>query len=138
MDDTWTRVGDEDFVSLTTFRRSGAPVATPVWVALDAEGAMLVTTPSGSGKVKRLRHTPEVELRPCSRRGTVAEDAPRVTGVAELVEDDRRIDAAHDVLRKKFGLQFRAVMGIERVMRRGHTDRTVLRITPASTSASGL
>src|SRR6476469_3719592 len=130
MDDTWTRVGDEDFVSLTTFRRNGIPVATPVWVAHSGDGSLVVTTPTGSGKVKRLRHTPEVELRPCSRRGTVPEGAPVVLGRA-VVEESAEAEAhAHRILAAKYRLQFRVVMGIERVMRGGHTDRVILRLTP--------
>lgn len=136
MTDVWTTVGEAHFVSLTTFRRSGAPVATPVWVAPDADGSLLVTTPSGSGKVKRLRRDPRVEMRPCSRRGAVEPGAPVATGRAELVEDDAGVSHAHDVLRAEYGFQFRLVMGIERVMRRGHTDRVVLRITPTDDGES--
>jgi hypothetical protein len=47
---------DEQFISLTTFRRSAEPVSTPVWVAPDGS-ALVVTTQLGTGKIKRLRHT---------------------------------------------------------------------------------
>ena len=60
-------LAESRFVSLTTFRR-------------------LV----GSGKVKRLRHDPRVEIRPCGRFGKVAEGSPAVGGIAEL-----RDGAAH-------------------------------------------
>lgn len=123
-------MGEEKFVSLSTFRRSGAVVPTPVWVAPAGDGALLVTTPSGSGKVKRLRYTPQVELRPCSRTGAVPDGAPVATGRAELLGSDADVEQAHRVLHAKYGLQFRAVMGVERVMRRGRIDRTILRITP--------
>ena len=67
-------MGRQEFVSLTTFRRTGASVATPVWIAPDGD-VLVVTTPVESGKVKRLRPDPRVELRPCSRRGAVADGA---------------------------------------------------------------
>ncbi|HSK58696.1 MAG TPA: pyridoxamine 5'-phosphate oxidase family protein [Actinomycetospora sp.] len=53
-------LGDESFVSLTTSRRTGDAVATPVWVARDdaADGTLVVTTPASSGKVERLRRDP--------------------------------------------------------------------------------
>ncbi|MDT0352926.1 PNPOx family protein [Pseudonocardia charpentierae] len=35
-------VAGERFVSLTTFRRDGTPVATPVWIARDGD-ALVVT-----------------------------------------------------------------------------------------------
>ena len=76
-------LGDAKFVSLTTFRRSGERVSTPVWVARDGD-ALVVTTPEGSGKVKRLRHNPRVEMVPCSRRGRVDEDVEPVAGVVQI------------------------------------------------------
>jgi len=69
------------YVSLTTFRRSGAPVSTPVWVARDG-GELVVVTVDPSGKLKRLAHDPRVELRPCDLRGRVPEGAPTYAGTA--------------------------------------------------------
>ena len=123
-------LGDEKFVSLTTFRKTGVAVSTPVWIGREGD-ALVVTTPSGSGKVKRLRNNDRVELQPCSRRGVVEEGAPKVAAVAELVQGPdamRRLDSA---LKSKYGFEYLVVMTIEKVMRRGHTDRTMLRITSA-------
>ncbi len=83
---TGLALGDEKFVSLTTFRASGEPVPTTVWIARDGD-ALVVTTPAGSGKVKRLREDARVELRPSSRFGKVADDAPVVRGTAEVLDD---------------------------------------------------
>ena len=88
------------YVSLTTFRRDGTPVATPVWVVRHDDG-WACTTGSTSGKVKRLRHTSRVEVAPCDARGRVADDAARSAGTGRVVTDDgeyRRIRSA--VLRK--------------------------------------
>lgn len=115
-----------DFVSLTTFRRSGAPVAAPVWIAVDGN-ALVVSTPAETGKVKRLRHDPRVELRPCSRRGTVAPDAPVVAARAAVVAPDARSAA---VLRTKYTWQYRLITLVEKVVRRGQ-ERVILRITAA-------
>ena len=118
-------LGDERFVSLTTFRRTGVPVSTPVWVVREG-AALLVTTPSGSGKVKRLRHTDRVELRPCSRSGKVAEGAPTATGSAVIEEKDRPA-----VFRAKYGLEYRLFMLVERLLTKGPRDRVLVRIMPA-------
>lgn len=121
-------LGDEKFVSLTTFRKTGVGVATPVWIGRE-DDALVVTTPSGSGKVKRLRNNDRVELQPCSRRGTVEDGAPKVTAVAALVEGPeamRRLDAS---LKPKYLFEYLVVMTIEKIMRRGQTDRVMLRIT---------
>ena len=117
----------EQFVSLTTFRRDGTPVPTPVWIAQDGD-ALVVTTPAGTGKVKRLRHDPRVELRTCNRRGTVPDGAVPTSGVAEvLAPQPRHLEAA---LRRKYGVQSRIGPVVERLVR-GRRERVILRITLA-------
>lgn len=75
------------YVSLTTYRKDGTAVATPVWHV--PHGAELwIVTEAGSGKVKRIRNDPRVLVQPCSIRGTVAPDAPSVTGTARLLDGD--------------------------------------------------
>ena len=123
-------LGEEKFVALTTFRRSGVPVPTPVWVARDGD-ALVVTTPAGSGKVKRLRSNPHVELVPCSRRGRVRDGASPVPGTARIVEDTEDACRLTDSLRRKYGVEFRLVMAVERLLRSGQARRVILRITPA-------
>ncbi len=121
-------LGEASFVSLTTFRRSGAPVSTPVWVAAD-EDDLVVLTPAGSGKVKRLRNDARVELRPCSRRGVVAPGAPTVAGRATV--EPAAVEHVRSLIRAKYGLEYRIFMLIERVVARGEQERVGLRITPA-------
>ena len=127
MTSTLAEMADEQFVSLTTFRRSGVPVATVVWIARDGD-ALVVTTVADSGKVKRLRNDPRVELRPSNRRGAVADDAPVATGVAAVVPPDERATAA---LRRKYGLQYRIITSFERLLARGRQERVILQITAA-------
>jgi PPOX class probable F420-dependent enzyme len=126
--DDWTRIGDSAFVSLGTYRKNGAVVATPVWIARDGD-ELVVTTERSTGKVKRLRNDPRVTLRPSSRMGRVAPDAIRVEGVARL-DDDLR--PANDALKAKYGWQFRAVLGFERLLRRlqrTNGERVIVRIS---------
>jgi PPOX class probable F420-dependent enzyme len=117
------------YVSLVTFRKSGEPVATPVWVAGEAD-ALLVITVGGTGKVKRARNNPRVELSPCSMSGRVANGAPVVAGVTEIVTDATRIAEYTRVLRAKYGWQFRLTFGTEAKPRERRGDRVILRITP--------
>jgi uncharacterized protein len=116
-------VAGERFVSLTTFRRDGTPVATPVWIARDGD-ALVVTTPADSGKVKRLRRDPRVEMQSCDRRGRVPEGAVPVAGVAEVVAPESRHVA---VLRHKYGTEYRIITAVERLVR-GRRERVILRI----------
>jgi len=75
------------YVSLTTYRKDGTAVATPVWhVPRGAE--LWIVTEAGSGKVKRIRNNPQVRVEPCSVRGTVAPDAPSVAGTARLLDGE--------------------------------------------------
>ncbi len=127
---TFDALGHEDFIALTTFRRSGVGVPTTVWVARDGD-ALLVTTPRGSGKVKRLRNDPRVEMSPSSRMGKVADDAPVVTGSAQILDDDAARDRTNQVMQEKYGLEYRVMMGIEKLGRKGSENRVILRITPA-------
>lgn len=121
--------GDEKFVSLTTFRRSGEPVPTTVWIARDGD-ALVVTTPSGSGKVKRLRRDPRVELRPSTRFGKVDDDAPVVRGTAQVLDDEASEQRVGEVVGAKYGLEYKAIMGVEGLASSGSRERVMLRITP--------
>ncbi|TFV86630.1 PPOX class F420-dependent oxidoreductase [Blastococcus sp. CT_GayMR16] len=125
-------LADARFVSLTTFRRSGEPVSTPVWVGRDG-GSLVVLTPADSGKVKRLRHDPRVEIRPCGRFGAVADRVEPVAGTAELREDPDDVERARATIRRTYPLESRLVLGIERLVerlrRRPRTERLALLIT---------
>ena len=90
------------YVSLATFRRNGAEVATPVWFA--ALGARLyVVTAGDSGKVKRLRNTPRARVAPSNGRGRVQGAWQPAT--ARLIDDPQLIDRARAALHGKYGLQ---------------------------------
>lgn len=125
-------LGDEDFVQLTTFRRSGAPVSTPVWVVRDGD-ALVVTTPSQSGKIKRLHHKDDVELRPCSRRGTVKPGTAWVPATARLDPDLGAHDGFGHLFAAKYGWEYRVAMLVEQTIRRFRPmvgpDRRIVRIT---------
>jgi len=120
------------YVSLTTFRRTGVPVPTPVWAAPDAE-TLVVWTRTDSGKVKRLRHTSKVTVAPCDIRGRV--DGPAVDGVAEFVPHTDW-PGALAALRRSYGLRFQLGHVTSRVVQRlsrRDTDRNeIIRIRPAT------
>ena len=119
------------YVSLTTFRRTGEPVATPVWAASDG-GTLVVWTRAYSGKVKRLRHTSRVTVAPCDVRGRV--EGPAVEATAQLL-DRAEWPAAQRALARRYGWQWRLSYGASRltahVTSRGTERRAFLRITAA-------
>jgi uncharacterized protein len=62
------------YLSLTTYRRNGTPVSTPVWF-VEEDGRLFVTTAADSYKAKRLRRNPAAMVAPCTARGAPTGDA---------------------------------------------------------------
>lgn len=118
------------YVSFTTYRRDGTPVATPVWVADLGDGTVGFTTGADSGKVKRLGHTSAVRLAPCNARGGVPEGAPSWSGVARVARgaDHVRVRAA---VAARYGWQFRLTELASRLRRRSLGDVGVVVSFPA-------
>lgn len=71
-------------VLLTSFRRNGQGVGTPVGLAVVGNKAYF-TTWSTTGKIKRLANNPRVTLAPCTQRGKPL--GPTVEGIARRLED---------------------------------------------------
>jgi len=63
----------QKYISLTTFRKTGTAVATPVWFGEDGD-KLYVMTRGSMGKVKRIRNNPQVRVAPCTVRGKVIGD----------------------------------------------------------------
>jgi hypothetical protein len=62
------------YLSLTTYRKDGSAVTTPVWCVVD-DDRVLMRTDSESYKVKRLRTHPSVSIAACDSRGKVRSEA---------------------------------------------------------------
>jgi PPOX class probable F420-dependent enzyme len=120
-------LSDASFVSLTTFRKTGVGVSTPVWIARDGAD-LIVTTPRKSGKVKRLRNDPRVTLVPCDRRGRVVDRASVLEAEAHIVSDADTVERLGRVFLRKYRLEYRVFMVIERIVSRGDRTRVMLRI----------
>ena len=119
------------YIALTTTKRDGTAVRTPVWFAVDGD-TIVVVTESSSGKAKRIRNDAAVRLVRCDARGRTAAGAAELAGTAAILSgaDDARADA---VLARKYGLTWRAfglATGLLRVLRRqASPDRVHLGIT---------
>ena len=95
-----TAVGSSWAIRLTTFRRDGTPVATPVNVAVDGD-RVYFRTYEQAGKFKRLRNNPNVEVAPSTWRGeatgpSMPARVRRLTG-AEDARAGQLIDRKHTV-----------------------------------------
>jgi uncharacterized protein len=86
---TLEQLGSEKYVLLTTYRRDGRAVPTPLWVVPEGAG-LAVWTPKDAGKVKRIRNGGRVTVTACDMRGN-----PH----GEPIEAQARIGEAADRLR---------------------------------------
>ncbi|MGV9303374.1 MULTISPECIES: PPOX class F420-dependent oxidoreductase [unclassified Nonomuraea] len=117
-------LGHEQYVSVTTYRKDGTPVPTPVWAAQDGD-AVVIWTVADSGKVKRMRANPAVTVTPCDVRGRLRGEPVR--GRAEILSAGQT-ERVRGLLRAKYGLQGRLVI-LGSLLRRGRTGTVGVRIT---------
>ncbi|MFZ0228519.1 MAG: PPOX class F420-dependent oxidoreductase [Mycobacterium sp.] len=127
MTDALSALGAEKFVSLTTFKKDGAAVATPMWIGRDGDH-LFVWTPADSWKAKRVKNNPRVVLAPSGRGGKVHEGADPVDGVAEVITEPPTVQRLAGVIRRKYGLEFTVVTFLERLLARKQKPRVILRI----------
>ncbi|WP_326725789.1 PPOX class F420-dependent oxidoreductase [Streptomyces sp. NBC_00243] len=104
------------YVSLTTYRKNGTGVATPVWHAVDGGELFLSTTPD-SWKVKRIRKDARVVVAVCGPRGHIVEGAPSAEGTARILDaagtDNVRRLLARKYLTVRLTLLLRRVFGLK-------------------------
>jgi len=94
------------YINLTTFRRNGRPVATPLWFA-GLDNKLYAFTDGRSGKAKRLRNSSRARVAPCGATGE-----PRgewTEALARIVADDTLESRAYQALRSKYGWQMRVL-----------------------------
>ncbi|MFN8496818.1 MAG: PPOX class F420-dependent oxidoreductase [Anaerolineae bacterium] len=120
----FTALDGHKYMNLTTYRKSGAGVVTPVWFAEDG-GRLYVMTQMSAGKTKRIRNTGRVEVAPADRAGKPL--GPAAPGHARLLAG-AEADAANTRLSKKYGLMKRMfeLLGVGR-----KSGRVFIEITPA-------
>ena len=97
---TFPDLGREQCIALTTFRKTGQAVTTPVWF-VQSLGTIYVETHADAGKLKRLRHTTRVTLAPCTYSGKVTGSVSE--GHARILTESQECTAASASLAKKYG-----------------------------------
>ncbi|GAB2972884.1 PPOX class F420-dependent oxidoreductase [Nocardioides montaniterrae] len=107
-------IASQKCIALTTFRKSGEPVTTPVWVNPVSDGRIGFWTSMGSGKTKRMGNNPRVTVQPCSYSGKVKPGTTPVDGTAEMVQSGPLFDEVWAKGKKKYGAQ----VGLTKVMGR--------------------
>ncbi|WP_327683646.1 PPOX class F420-dependent oxidoreductase [Kitasatospora sp. NBC_00458] len=120
------RLSSGSYLLVTTYKKDGTTVPTPVWVVRDGE-ALGVWTVTDSWKVKRIRNRADVLVGSCDVRGNPTGEQYPAT--AEILGPERTA-AYRTLLRQKYGL-----LGVVTVLgsrlRRGDRGTTGIRITIA-------
>ncbi len=94
----------QHYINLSTKKRDGTYVNTPVWFAHANLSTLYVYTVQNSGKVKRIRNFRRVRLASCNAIGKLRGEW--FSGDAFLVNKNNEIDTAFSLLRQKYGYRF--------------------------------
>ncbi|WP_435281092.1 PPOX class F420-dependent oxidoreductase [Streptomyces koelreuteriae] len=127
MDDSaLDELGAGKYLLITSYRRNGTPVATPVWVVRDGN-ALGAWTVADSWKVKRIRNRADVLVGPCDLRGNPTGE--QVPATAEISDPDTTA-RYRKLIARKYGLTGRLTLLGSR-LRRGLDGTVGLRIVLA-------
>ena len=122
-----TALSGAPFISLTSFKRDGTAVSTPVWCAGE-DGSLLIFTEANSGKVKRIRHDPHVRVAPSSARGRLR--GPVVDADAVIIEETGDVKSR---LARKYGWMWSAygflMATTRRIRHQAPPEAVTLRVT---------
>jgi uncharacterized protein len=123
------------YINLTTFRKTGAAVATPLWFA-EHQGVLYTQTFPTAGKLKRIKHTPRVTVAPCTVNGKAL--GAEIEGEARIITNEQEILLAEAALARKYGLTRRIYDGAMSVYgklrRQAPSGRTYIAIEPVMSS----
>ena len=120
------------YVSLTTFRRDGTPVSTPVWFVSE-NGSLLVETDDDSHKVKRIRRNDNVTVTSCNAMGRVTGEVVSARATILPAEELPRVER---LLHRKYRLDYIFVLPIYLLVQRlrgrplRYAKPVILAITP--------
>jgi hypothetical protein len=114
MNATFASVRNAKTILLTTYKRDGTAVATPVSIAFDADRAFFRSYDK-AGKTKRLHRNPCVQIAPSTFRGKPT--GPAAQARATLLAGEQAKIAARALTRRHRLLQGMAVPAAHRLMR---------------------
>lgn len=107
----------KSYIALTTYRKNGAPVITPVWFVRQDEN-LFVWTAKDSGKAKRLRKNPCVQLGPSDHSGKLLGSVQ--AGEAHFVPECD-YPALEKAFKSKYGWQVNLFALIWKIQRHPYT-----------------
>jgi PPOX class probable F420-dependent enzyme len=103
---------DQEFLSLETFRKNGIGVKTTVWFAQEGD-TLCIWTVGDSGKIKRIRNNPRVNIAPCKRFGEVTGEW--MAAQASVNDSAAAVRHVEVLLSRKVGFWFAVFRLIDRL-----------------------
>ena len=103
------------FLSVTSFKRDGTGVATPVWFVSDGR-RLFALTDLQSAKVRRVRRNPRVLVAPCRADGKLRREP--VPAHAEVLTSTVDLEHVQKLLLERYRITYRLVMVAYRLGRR--------------------
>ncbi len=93
----------EKYINLSTQKKDGTFVNTPVWFAQeDNKNVFYVFSAGEAGKIKRIKNISSVKVAICNVRGDLIGDW--LEAEAELVDKEESIRLAYSHFQRKYGL----------------------------------
>lgn len=120
------RLGAGKYVLITSYRKNGTPVATPVWVVRDGD-TLGAWSAADSGKVKRIRARKDILIGPCDLRGNPT--GTQLPAAAEI-GDEETVARYRRLIARKYGITGRLTLLGSR-LRRGLKGTVGIRVTLA-------
>jgi len=123
-------IGDERYVSLSTWTDGGNRKRTPIWIALLGDGRVGFITGKKTWKVRRILHNSTVELHPCNFRGELFENSQGCLGIAKVInKGENEYMLTKKATRKKYGIQDFIVSFIYQFSKVKHGDACAIVIS---------
>ena len=110
------------YLSVTSFKRDGSEVATPVWFVSDG-CRLFALTDLHSATVRRRRRNPRVLIASCRPNGK--QRGEPVPGRAEILTATADLERVRNLLMERYRVSYRLVMLLYRLGRRLHGRRSV-------------
>jgi PPOX class probable F420-dependent enzyme len=110
------------YLSITSFKRDGTGVATPVWFVSDGT-RLFAFTDLHSAKIRRVRRNPHVLVASCRPWGKLRR-AP-IPARADVLTDTADLERVRELLLARYKISYRVVMFFYRLGRRVRGEKTV-------------
>ena len=117
-------LNQEQYINLSTQKRDGRFVNTPVWFSQEGEtNNYYIFSTKNAGKIKRIRNFPNVKVAPCNGCGKLKSDW--IDAKAELIDEPEKIKFSFSALRNKYGFRFKISDCFSKIFGRYHKRQII-------------